>query len=211
MFTAFEVTEGVSNDDQQVIIDIANMKRTPENREQLKDKNRKFVCRLCNEPLETALGPIRVWHFRHARKDTCDWEAWSEPESPMHHALKRASFSAMENLFPGSTIRYEAILRSAHRIADLLVTLPDGDRIAVECQLSKITLEELQSRTLAYERYGMDVIWIFNRKTVDGLYGTTFKALHDWLYERGNYIILAEPETRQIDVPLGTHDGSPQD
>ncbi len=34
MFTAFEVTEGVSNDNQQVI-DIANMEHTPENRGQL--------------------------------------------------------------------------------------------------------------------------------------------------------------------------------
>lgn len=44
MFTAFEVTEGVSNDEQQEI-DIANMERTPENRGQLEVWERPFRAR----------------------------------------------------------------------------------------------------------------------------------------------------------------------
>lgn len=200
-------TGDASNARAALIVNIATAPRTPENRRKILE--RAYTCRLCGQRAIPVLGPTRIWHFRHGRGVACDWEAWSEHESAEHQGLKRACAAAMRDLFPECRVTYEHIIPEARRIADLLVVTKDGEELAVECQLASITLDQLEERTLSYERNGLDVIWVFRKDRVESTRGTLFKSFYDWLFERGNFVMLAEPQVKVIEKKLGLYDAAP--
>jgi competence CoiA-like predicted nuclease len=46
------------------------------------DKNLVGTCLLCREPVIAKCGTMRVWHWAHRGKRTCD--AWWEPKTEWH-------------------------------------------------------------------------------------------------------------------------------
>ncbi|NJK44100.1 MAG: hypothetical protein HC933_07250 [Pleurocapsa sp. SU_196_0] len=193
-----------ASSDASKIVTLANTARNPENKRKL--QHQRFTCRLCGQPVHAICGPIKVWHFRHERGTECHWETWSEHESLEHLGLKRATSLAVQKLFPGCSVTFEHIVPEAKRIADLLVVTKDGDEIAVECQLASITQEELELRTESYERQNYEVIWVFRKDRVENPRAPLFKGFYDWLFERGNYVMLAEPQYSVVEQKLGVFD-----
>lgn len=52
------------------------------------------------------------------------------------------------------------------RIADVAVFYENGDTTAYEIQISKISVDELQSRTQDYKNQGIEVVWIFSEQAL---------------------------------------------
>lgn len=118
------------------------------------------VCQLCNAPVILKAGLIKQHHFAHKSLCTSTYE--SHPESPAHLAGKRFLSENLRSFFQEyqqTTIEFEVPIPEVKRIADLLVTFPQGWRIAHEVQLASITVENLQKRTDDYALAGIDVVW----------------------------------------------------
>lgn len=107
-------------------------------------------------------------HFAHTQ--TCPMPYASHPESP-EHLLGKECVSAwlrQQPGFEGAEIELEVPIHARKRIADILVTFPQGHRLAVEIQLATITPQELEARTKDYLNDGTDVIWVLGKDAVRG-------------------------------------------
>jgi competence CoiA-like predicted nuclease len=117
------------------------------------------VCPLCDGAMYVKDGMVRIRHFAHQTRCA---SPLAMPES-IDHLLGKCYIAEHLRLDLAGHVRakveYEVPLLEAGRVADVLVTLPDGWRVAHECQLSGITTGELQERTEAYGRAGIDVFW----------------------------------------------------
>src|SRR5690348_844865 len=117
------------------------------------------VCPLCEGVLYVKDGMVRVKHFAHQARCT---SPLAMPES-IDHLLGKQYIAEHVRLelagYAVAEVEYEMPLPEAGRVADVLVTFPDGWRVAHECQLASITTGELQERTEAYARAGIDVYW----------------------------------------------------
>lgn len=162
-------------------------------------------CKFCHHEMTPKMGPVRTWHFGHAPDATdCPFERESEPESPHHQLLKRTSAEALARHFAAQTpqVEYEVRLPQAGRIADALLTLADGSRVAVEAQLSPITLEELMVRTRAYHQAEIEVVWVFLEERLKA--GGLWAELRRWLLEEGCLVLSARSEVVTKTLNLGT-------
>lgn len=125
-----------------------------------------LVCQLCGHPMvprseHTREGYKVRAHFRHMAK-ICDSIYQSHPESREHREGKR--YVATEWLpqfgrYKGAVIDYEVRIEEVRRVADVLATLTNGQKIAHEIQLAGITPRELQERSDDYAAAGIDVYW----------------------------------------------------
>jgi competence CoiA-like predicted nuclease len=119
-----------------------------------------FVCQLCGERMVLRAGKLVTPHFAHVVACTSDYDA--HPESLAHMSSKKAIYNYLQSQYrntPGVKIEYEVRVPEAERIADVMVTLPQGWRIAHEMQLAGITTESLEKRTVSYARAGIDIYW----------------------------------------------------
>lgn len=123
-----------------------------------------WQCKFCGKPMSPRMGAIRAWYFAHKREASeCPFESESEKESPQHRTLKRAAGEALRRHFGKevASLEYEVRFPQIRRIADALITLKDGTRVAVEAQLSPLTLQQLQLRTDSYLKDEIEVVWVF--------------------------------------------------
>jgi len=123
-----------------------------------------LVCPFCGERMILRAGPLRAAHFAHRRR--CAYEGWYEPESAEHRAFKEAVWRYLkaDAFWEEGQVEMEVPIPEARRVADLLVTFPNGWRVAHECQVSRIGLEELKARSGAYLDAGIDVLWWFTHE-----------------------------------------------
>lgn len=150
-----------------------------------------LCCPECGAPLQAALGKINVWHFQHAQGTATDCEL-RNGESEEHVTLKVSLHRAAKGWFPRAKLRLEAKLPEADgRKADLLVTLPNGERMAFEAQRSSLTFVEFEQRTKDYLNAGIGIVWVFNAEE--------FKQDHrrvpffaGWLLDQGLLVMGAK-------------------
>lgn len=141
----------------------------------------------------------------------CPFEVESERESPQHLALKRAAAEALRAHFGSdvATLDYEVRFPHIRRIADAVITLRDGSRVAVEAQLSPLTLEQLQHRTHSYLSDEIEVVWVFLEHEQGGLKpGGLWDTCREWLLDEGYLVLTARATTVQSTVPLPHLPGS---
>lgn len=101
-----------------------------------------WQCKFCGKPMRPRMGAIR--------------------------ALKRAAGEALRRHFGKqvATLEYEVRFPHLGRIAGAVLSLTDGTRIAVEAQLSPLTLEQ---RTSSYLQDEIEVVWVFQEQEYGGL------------------------------------------
>ena len=121
------------------------------------------ICPLCGTDFIIRAGLITTAHFAHKQKCKSDWK--THPESAEHLAGKLFLCQQLPllNDYKDAQIELEVPIPSIRRIADILVTLSNGWRIAHEVQLASITVEELAERTNDYNKEGIDVVWWLGR------------------------------------------------
>ena len=120
------------------------------------------LCQLCNAPLRIKGGMHVRYHFAHNANIACTTEYSYQPESAHHRTAKLFLLERLRKEFPeykSATIECEVPIPEVKRVADILVTFPNGWKQAHEIQLSPITTNELEERTNDYERAGIDTVW----------------------------------------------------
>lgn len=163
-----------------------------------------WQCKFCDKPMRPRMGAVRSWHFAHQwEASECPFEAESEKESPKHRALKRAAAETLRRHFGEQveSLDYEVRFPHLKRIADALLTLKDGTRVAVEAQLSPLTLQQLQQRTDSYLRDEIEVVWVFLETKGGGL-KPAWEQCREWLLDEGLLVLIARETTEQKVVPL---------
>lgn len=165
-----------------------------------------WQCKFCGKPMQPRMGAVRSWYFAHKREASeCPFEAESEKESPTHRALKRAAGEALRRHFGDQVLSLEYEVRFPHikRIADALLVLKDGTRVAVEAQISSLTLQQLQQRTDSYLRDEIEVVWVFLEAEAGGLKeGGLWDKCREWLLGEGLLVLTARATIAQTVVPL---------
>lgn len=95
-----------------------------------------------------------------------------------------------------ASLEYEVRFPEIGRIADAVITLTDGTKVAIEAQISPLSLEHLQERTHAYLRNEMDVIWVFLEQLAGGLKpGSNWELCREWLLNEGFMVLTAQVVT----------------
>jgi competence CoiA-like predicted nuclease len=164
---------------------------------------RSWECKFCQQPMTARLGAVRVWHFAHQTgASSCPVHTECEPESQLHLMLKRASADSLRTYFGEevATLEYEVRIPDAGRIADALITLQDGSRIAIEAQLSPISQEHLQERTMAYLAEEIEVIWVFLEERLNA--PGPWQEHRRWLLAQGCLVLSAAATVQEKNLRL---------
>lgn len=85
------------------------------------------------------------------------------PESEAHQQGKAAiaDWARSHLAHEGVTVRMEASTSDRKRIADVMVTWPDGSQVAIEVQYAALSVQEWQERHDSYRRSGITDVWLF--------------------------------------------------
>ncbi|GHF58682.1 competence CoiA-like predicted nuclease [Deinococcus metalli] len=167
-----------------------------------------WQCKFCGKDMTPRMGAIRAWYFAHKREASeCPFEAESEKESPQHRILKRTAAEALRRHFGDqvASLEYEVRFPNIKRIADAVITLKDSTRVAVEAQLSPLTLHQLQVRTESYLSDEIEVVWVFLEQQGGGLRDNgLWDKCREWLLDEGYLVLTARASTVETAVPLPT-------
>jgi len=118
--------------------------------DEMRSKKNLFWCPHCNGEMIFNHGNVVIPHFSH--KVICPYQ--TEPESQKHLAMK----AYIKNKFPTAELE----VRMGNRINDVCF----GD-IAIECQVSPITQEEIITRTKDYNKMGKSVFWFLGSRIIE--------------------------------------------
>ena len=116
-----------------------------------------LVCPYCNQEMTVVAGLVRIKHFRHLVG--CSDTTVRHPESIQHLLGKMYVSELLKDMYPTESVEFEVNLPEIGRIADVLLEMKTGWRVANEIQLATITTEELVERTKSYLNSGIDVTW----------------------------------------------------
>jgi competence CoiA-like predicted nuclease len=124
-----------------------------------------LICPLCNEMVFARERKGFVLHFVH--RNFCSSTIDRHSESPEHEQgkyelAKFLSKQIKDDSSQCARIEVEYRLPDCGengRIADVALVYDNGNLLICECQLSKITFNELEQRTRDYYAIGADVLW----------------------------------------------------
>jgi competence protein CoiA len=117
-------------------------------------RNAPFICIQCNEEVILKCGRNRVNHFAHANPIACKF---AEGESEKHRRCKMEIFEALKRE-PG--VRNVAIERSLETVRPDVSAIINGVPVAIEVQISSLSLETIMRRTIDYHQRGIYVLWL---------------------------------------------------
>ena len=119
-----------------------------------------YICPLCEVQMFLRAGKIIAPHFAHTV--ACTSNLATHPESAAHLEAKRMLSTWLREQYAkqrGAKVELELRVPEAGRVADIMVTLASGWRIAHEIQLASITTGQLEGRSMSYAREGIDTYW----------------------------------------------------
>jgi competence CoiA-like predicted nuclease len=161
-----------------------------------------LICPHCDQVVFPRERQGFVLHFVHQHPCTSSIER--HPESPEHEQGKAELVKYLRTQIQGDTNK-TAKIEVEHRlpqcgengrIADVALVYENGNILICECQLARITVDELERRTRDYYSIGADVIWFLggeadtteNRTWLRSVFGAVGKL--DFTYTA----IKTEPE-----------------
>jgi len=111
-----------------------------------------FLCFCCRQTVRLRRGEIKAPHFAHVPPVTCEY---GTGESEAHRLCKIALY---ENLSRDPVVRKCEMERDLGTVRPDVSAYIDDVPVALEVQLSNLTLEKIQYRTLEYARKGIYVL-----------------------------------------------------
>lgn len=140
-------------------------------------------CPYCQGQMHLVAPNGRLMFWRH--NSACGSDVSRTPESALHLACKRTILEFLKaKTHESAVIQLEFHLPNIGqngRVADIAVLYPTGHTLVYEIQASKITVEEIASRSSDYQHAGIDDHWIFTGKAAESQY------LIDWAIENYAY------------------------
>lgn len=113
-----------------------------------------FTCPICGGPVLVKKGRITIHHFAHIPPTNC---AYGAGESEKHRQVKRDIYAALSTHPDVSKLQLERPLGDVRPdISFYLGNIP----IAIEVQVSTLSLDTIDTRTRAYKRKGISLLWI---------------------------------------------------
>jgi len=119
-----------------------------------KKSNGPFRCLQCNEEVILKCGRNRVNHFAHTNPIAC---RLAEGESDLHRKCKMEIFEALQKS-PG--VRDAALERPLGENRPDVSASINGVPVAIEVQISSLSLDTIMRRTIDYFRKGIAVLWL---------------------------------------------------
>jgi competence protein CoiA len=116
--------------------------------------NGPFACLQCNEEVILKSGRNRANHFAHANPIACKF---AEGESDLHRKCKIEIFEALQKA-PG--VRVAALERPLGENRPDVSAYINGVPVAIEVQISSLSIDTLMQRTIDYFRKGIAVLWL---------------------------------------------------
>jgi hypothetical protein len=104
-------------------------------------------------------GSILAPHFAHLPGAVCSHRD-AEPETDQHREGKALLARWLCAKLRESVVTMEAVVTETGQRADVLVTLPDGGRVAVEFQCADLGTREWQRRHDLYRSNGIRDLWL---------------------------------------------------
>jgi competence protein CoiA len=117
-------------------------------------RNGPFRCLTCNEEVILKTGKSRVDHFAHANPFACEFAV---PESTLHLRCKLEIFEALKKEPSVSDVMLE---RPCGRVRPDVSAIIKGVKVAIEVQISFLSIERIMERTIAYHQKGIYVLWL---------------------------------------------------
>lgn len=133
------------------------------------------------------------------------------PEGLFHQQGKALIQAWVTDYYPNIRVDVEAATSTARqRIADVLLTWPTGERVAVEIQYAALTVDHWRQRTDSYRAQGVTPAWLFGHhghhlkpaRGDDDL--VQFSALHRAMTEAGELVLWVNPIEQSIGTPWTT-------
>ena len=113
-----------------------------------------YLCFCCRQMVALHKGEIKAAHFAHLPPVTCEYGAG---ESEAHRRCKIALY---ENLMLDSRVRKCEMERDLGTVRPDVSAYISDVPVAIEVQLSNLTLSKIQYRTAEYARKGIYVLWL---------------------------------------------------
>jgi competence CoiA-like predicted nuclease len=158
-----------------------------------------LTCPFCNIFVHPRQREGYLTHFVH--KSLCSTKLAYHPESPEHLLGKEVLFKHLKEQVKeyDVEVQIEYPIPEAGengRIADVAAIYKTGYVLIYECQLSAITTDKLEQRTIDYEKEGCEVVWWFG-KSADT------EANRNWARSRYSvsYQLLFSERNRIISLP----------
>jgi hypothetical protein len=123
-----------------------------------------YTCPACRAPVVLKQGRRVLAHFAHARAQPC-WIV-SEPESPMHLAMKAVVYARFKGERWVRGCALERVI--GQRRADVWLETVVGP-VAVECQVSPVPVTELAAKLRAYTEAGIATLYLVHHSVLASL------------------------------------------
>lgn len=113
-----------------------------------------FVCPDCNEEVILKAGRSSVNHFAHVNPLSC---LYAENESDEHRRCKLEIFQALQSAPDVRNVMLERPLGTNRPDVSAHI---NGVPVAIEVQISSLSLDTITRRTIEYARKGIYVLWL---------------------------------------------------
>jgi len=135
-----------------------------------------FSCPGCRHELNIRKGKIKVHHFAHKPPYSC---TRGQGETEAHRKCKETIYNSLLQLPFVTNLDVEKGFGTV--ISDVYGVI-NGTKVAIEIQRSNLSVNDITSRTAAYEKLGIHVIWLalFNDKLGADKYSP--KAWEKWCH-----------------------------
>jgi competence protein CoiA len=120
--------------------------------------NAPFYCLECGEEVVLKTGRRRVNHFAHANPLAC---GFARGESEAHRLCKMEIYESLSRMPNVTGAALERPLGSNRPDVSAYI---DGVPVAIEVQISSLSLETIMQRTIAYHQKGIYVLWLLQWK-----------------------------------------------
>ena len=170
-------------------------------------KSGPWFCPLCKESLILRKGEIRVDHFAHRPNSDCDW---GRGESEKHRQCKIELYQSLVHIPAVSCIALERDLKTVRPDLSFLL---HGQRVAIEVQVSELSMEKILHRTREYKKLDTAVLWLalIDAEAIEGnvspplwqkwVHALYFGRIYCWKPGYARLVRAAHLEPTEIEVP----------
>jgi competence protein CoiA len=138
--------------------------------------NAPFACLKCGEEVILKTGRHKVSHFAHANPIVCKF---AEGESETH---RRCKMEIYESLLRQPLVSDAALERPLGSVRPDVSAYFNGVPVAIEVQISSLSIETIMRRTIEYHQKGIYVLWLLQWTTALDGQRYTPKLWEKWVH-----------------------------
>lgn len=139
-------------------------------------QNGPFICVDCREEVALKSGRARIQHFAHVNPIACKF---ASGESDLHRRCKLEIFQALQN---EPNVKNVALERPLGEVRPDVSAIINGVPVAIEVQISTLSVETIMKRTIAYAQKRIYVLWLLQWTPELDSGNYTPRAFENWIH-----------------------------